>query len=238
MAKTTKSSSQNQPTKEPGRFRQLWRYYRMTAKRSPKSVAWAAAAGLMAFGLVFAIGAAASAGNQISTIVWAVTSFFVGILTAMIIMNRQSEKVAFAQLDGRAGAVGAILQNGLKRGWRASETPAAVNASTQEAVYRAVGPGGVVLIGEGTSRARVGAMLEAERRKISKVAAGVPVNSLFVVGDDSSTKLIKLVSSIYGQKRALNRTEVALVFKRLETVGLKLPIPKGIDPNRMRASRR
>jgi hypothetical protein len=156
----------------------------------------------------------------------------------MIIMNRQSEKVAFAQLDGRAGAVGAILQNGLKRGWRASETPAAVNASTQEAVYRVVGPGGVVLIGEGSSRTRVGAMLEAEKRKISKVAAGVPVNSLFVVGDDNSTKLIKLVSRIYGQKRILNRTEVALVFKRLETVGLKLPIPKGIDPNRMRASRR
>ena len=238
MAKTTKASSKTVATKEPGRFAQLWRYYRMTAKRSPKSVVWASAAGVVGFAVVFVIGSILSAGNSISSIVWAVTAVFVGILAAMIVMNRQSEQVAFAQLDGRAGAVGAILQNGLKRGWRTSEVPAAVNASTQEAVYRAIGPGGVVLIGEGSSRSRVSAMLETEKRKISKVAAGVPVNVIFVVGDDASTKLIKLVSTIYGHKRALNRSEVAVVYKRLETVGLKLPIPKGIDPNRMRAARR
>ncbi len=238
MAKSNTTTSKNAVAKEPGRFAQLWRYYRMTAKHSPKSVAWAAAAGVAGFAVVFVFGLLVSAGSTISVVVWSVTGAFVGILTAMIIMNKQAEKVAFGQIDGRAGAVGAILQNGLKRGWRTSEVPAAVNASTQEAVYRAIGPGGVVLIGEGTSRSRVSAMLESEKRKVAKVATGVPVHSIYVVGDETSTKLIKLVSTIYAHKRALNKTEVSVVFKRLETVGLKLPIPKGIDPNRMRAQRR
>ncbi len=239
MAKSTASSKNtNKPVKEPGRFTQLMRYYRMTAKQSPKSVWLAVGIGVAAFAIVFVFGFIASAGATISIIVWAVTALFVAILSAMIIMNKQSEKIAFAQIEGRAGAVGAILQNGLKRGWRTTETPAAINASTQEAVYRVVGPGGVVLIGEGSSRSRVSAMVESEKKKISKVAAGVPVHSIFVVGDDNSIKLIKLINSIYGQKRALNRSEVSVVYKRLETVGLKLPIPKGIDPNRMRPSRR
>lgn len=239
MANSTASSkATNKAAKQPGRFKQLMRYYQITAKQNPKSVLWAAGSGLVGFGAVFAIGYVASAGATASIITWSVTALLVGVLTAMIVMNKQAEQTAFSSIEGRAGAVGAILSNGLKRGWRAPETPAAVNASTQEAVYRVVGPGGVVLIGEGTSRSRVSAMVETEKKKVAKVATGVPVHTLYVVGDEHSVKLIKLLSSIYGHKRTLNRNEVAQVYKRLDTVGLKLPIPKGIDPNRMRAQRR
>ena len=239
MAKSSAASkSKSAPAKEPGRFAQLMRYYRMTAKQKPKSVLWAVGSAVVAFAIVFALGFVLAAGATFSVVIWSITAAFVGILTAMIVMNKQAEQVAFGQIEGRAGAVGAILQNGLKRGWRASETPAAINASTQEAVYRVVGPGGVVLIGEGTSRARVSSMVESEKKKVTKVATGVPVHSLYVVGDDHSVKLIKLINTIYSHKRALNRSEVSVVYKRLDTVGLKLPIPKGIDPNRMRAQRR
>ena len=237
MAKTTRSTNQK-TEKQPGRLKQLLRYYRMTAKESPKSVAAAIGFGVAGFAIVFGIGFAVAGGDSLLLIVWAVTGVFVAILSAMIVMNRQSEKIAFGQIEGRAGAVGAILQNGLKRGWRTSETPSAINASHQEAVYRVVGPGGVILIGEGTSRTRVSAMIEGERRKIAKVASGVPIEVMYVVGDEQSIRLIKLVSTIYKMKRSLRSSEVSIVFKRLETVGLKMPIPKGIDPNRMRASRR
>ena len=238
MAKTPNTQSSAKTQKEPGRFVQLWRYYKMTAKQSPKSVVWASGIGASVLVVALVTGLLLSAGNTFSIVLWSVTAVLLGLLTGMIVMNRQSEKVAFGQIEGRAGAVGAILQNGLKRGWRSSEVPAAINASTQEAVYRAIGPGGVVLIGEGTSRSRVSAMLETEKRKVSKVATGVPVHSLYVVGDEHSVPLIKLVATIYGHKRVLNRTEVSVVYKRLDTVGLKLPIPKGIDPNRVRAQRR
>jgi len=237
MAKTTAPKSPK-TAKEPGRLRQLWRYYRMTAKESPRSVVAAVGFALAAFAIIFVVGAVLSAGNVLSLTAWGVTGFFVAVLIGMIVMNRQSEKIAFGQIEGRAGAVGAILQNGLKRGWRTSEYPAAINAAHQEAVYRVVGPGGVVLIGEGTSRTRVTVMVEGEKRKIAKVATGVPIEVLYVVGDEQSLSLIKLVSTIYKMKRSLRAAEVSIVFKRLETVGLKMPIPKGIDPNRMRASRR
>ena len=169
MAKSN-TTQKTKTEKEPGRFKQLWRYYRMTAKQSPKSVVVAAAFGLVGFAVVFVPGLVFSAGDGISIAVWAVTGSFVAILVAMIVMNRQSEKIAFGQIEGRAGAVGAILQNGLKRGWRTSETPAAINASHQEAVYRVVGPGGVLLIGEGTSRTRVTAMVEGEKSVYSQVS--------------------------------------------------------------------
>ena len=50
---------------------------------------------------------------------------------------------------GQPGAVGAVLKNGLRRSWTGSERPINISPRTQDAVYRAVGRGGIVLIGEG-----------------------------------------------------------------------------------------
>jgi hypothetical protein len=60
----------------------------------------------------------------------------------------------------------------------------------------------------------------------------------YVCGDEGSTPLHKLGSSLYRLKKQMNRSEVSAVNKRLGALGTSMPIPKGIDPNRMRASHR
>jgi hypothetical protein len=157
----------------------------------------------------------------------------------MIVLSRRAEAAAYARFEGQPGAAGAVLNSALRRGWRFSDMPVHISPKTQEMVYRAVGPGGVVLIGEGSSRARVQAMVEDERRKVARIAPGVATNAFYVIpGDEKSVPLAKLGRTILKLKRALNRSEVSVVANRLDSIGMNIPVPKGIDPSRMRAPRR
>jgi hypothetical protein len=223
--------------KSQSRLRQIIRIFGMTLKADKSSI-WRAS---LAFVLPLAIGVPAgiwlSGGNPLTIILWSVTSLLAAVLTAMTVLSRRAEKVAFANIAGKPGAVGAVLQNSLKRGWRGSEMPVAVNPRTQDAVYRAVGPGGIVLIAEGT-RSRVQVLVDDERRKVSRVAQGAPVTVLYVCGDDKSIELSKIQISLVKLKRQLTRAEITAVNNRLKSLTLNLPIPKGVDPTKMRAQRR
>jgi hypothetical protein len=233
MAKQDKSST----PKKPNVFKQLASVYRMTAKSDPKAVWFALLALAIGVGVGILLAVLMSGGNGFTAGVWIFTGSLAGVLAAMVIMSRRAERVAYGQIEGQPGAVGAVLAQVLKRGWSGSEHPVAVNAKTRDLVYRAIGPGGVVLIGEG-SRNRIQGLLEDEKRKVARAVPGAPVVFLYVCGDENSTPLHKLGSSLYRLKKAMNRREVSAVAKRLSALGTKLPIPKGIDPNRMRASHR
>lgn len=223
---------------QPGRFKQLIQVYKLTIKNDKNSLWWSLL-GLLGGVLVgVLVGLVVGQGNPLAVGLWGFVGLLAGALAFMIIMSRHAERAAYGQLVGREGAVGAVLSGTLKRGWRGSEMPVHISPKTREAVYRAVGPAGVVLIGEGTSRARVQAMLNDEQRKVARVVPGVTVKMLYVVGDADSVPLAKISTTLVKMKRTLNRNEVSVVAKRLESLGTNIPIPKGIDPNRMRASRR
>jgi hypothetical protein len=52
-------------------------------------------------------------------------------------------------------------------------------------------------------------------------------------------RLHALLSTVYKVKKSLNRSEVTTVANRLDALaGSALPIPKGIDPMKMRAPKR
>jgi hypothetical protein len=153
------------------------------------------------------------------------------------VLGRRAEKAAYSQIEGQAGAVGAVLKSSLRRGWTASEMPVAISPKTQDAVYRAVGNGGVVLIGEGP-KTRTQKMLEDERRRVIRVLPNVSVNFLHVGPDEDSVPLHKLAGRMARFKRSLNKSEVYAVSARLSSLGKnQLPIPKGIDPSKARAPR-
>ena len=71
-----------------------------------------------------------------------------GLLAATLILSRRAERAAFAQIENQPGASGAALGT-LKRGWITEDQPVAVNPRTQDAVFRAIGRPGVVLVSEG-----------------------------------------------------------------------------------------
>jgi uncharacterized membrane protein YeaQ/YmgE (transglycosylase-associated protein family) len=175
-------------------------------------------------------------GNIVNLVIFLIMGAMFGIIAAMVVMGRKAERAAYSRIAGQMGAVGAVLGN-IRRGWRSAEMPVAVNPRSQDAVYRAIGPAGVVLIGEG-SRSRVKVLLEDERRKVSRVAPGAPVNFVYVTNDSDATNLADLNRHLYKMKKSLNRAEIGVVAKRLESLGMNIPIPKGIDPSKLGKMRR
>ncbi len=104
-----------------------------------------------------------------SVILWGVTGLLAGILAGMITMTRLSTTAMYKKIDGMPGATGHVLSSSLGRNWQASEAPIGVNPRTQEALYRAIGRGGVVLIGEG-NRSRLTRLVGEERSRVLRVA--------------------------------------------------------------------
>lgn len=236
MAKDTKTSNKAKAKKAPGQISQMWTVYKMTAKQDKTSVLWASLAFVLVLGGFTAFDVIAFPGNTVNLVVFVIMGAMFGIIAAMVVMGRKAERAAYSRISGQMGAVGAVLSN-VRKGWRSAEMPVAVNPRSQDAVYRAIGPAGVVLIGEGT-RSRVKVLLEDERRKVSRVAPGAPVQFVYVTNDAEATALPDLSKTLYKMKKSLNRAEISVVAKRLESLGMNIPIPKGIDPSKLGKMRR
>ena len=232
-------AKQDRPKKEKkqGQIRQLLAMYKMTIKADKTAIWWALlpfAASLLV-GLVLAF--VTSGQNVFGFVSWTLFGLLLGFLGFLLTMSRRAERVTYQQIENRQGAVGAVISQALKRGWRSSERPVAIAPKTFDAVYRAIGPAGVVLIAEG-KRATTRQMVEDEKKRISRVASGVPISVVYVGMDDESTRLHELVKTIYKLKKSLNRNEISAVANRLSTVGMNLAVPKGIDPSKFRAPRK
>lgn len=236
MAKDNKISKNAKSNKAPGQLSQMWTVYKMTAKEDRSSVLWAGLAFLVVVSAFIAFTVLAFPGNVLNLVIFAILGVMFGIIATMVVMGRRAERAAYSRIAGQLGAVGAVLGS-IRKGWRSSEMPVAVNPRSQDAVYRAIGPGGVVLIGEG-NRTRVKVLLEDERRKVNRVAPGASIGFVYVTGDAEATKLADLSRTLYKMKKSLNRAEISVVAKRLESLGMNIPIPKGIDPSKLGKMRR
>ncbi|QIM16577.1 DUF4191 family protein [Leucobacter insecticola] len=175
-------------------------------------------------------------GSWLNWIVWPLSGILVGILLVMIMLGRRAEKSAYQQIEGRPGAVGSVIQSALRRSWRGSEVPVAINRE-QDAVYRVIGRGGVVLIAEG-SYTRTRRMVADEERKMKRAVKDVEVVHLYVGPDDGGIPLHNLSKTLVKLKSKLTRAEVDAIYNRLVSLqGSPVGIPKGMDPNRIRPQR-
>ena len=225
-----------QQIKEPGRFRQLVDVFKRTVQLDKASLWWILAG--VALPIVASVFMALTfTGGVLGWILWILVGITTGLMLGMIILGRRAEKAAYSTLEGRAGAVGAVLRAPLRRQFRGSDEPISINPRTLSAVYRIVGAPGVVLIGEGL-RSDLNHLMETERKRVAKVASGVPIHAIWVTADSNGTNIREVVKTLNKMKRTLSRAEVKAVHARLATMTLAVPIPKGIDPRKVRASRR
>ena len=235
MARTTTTAPK--APKEPGRLKQMYQVFQMT-RRYDKLAIWYL---LLAFllpvlaGIILAI--ALGGDSILAVVLYVIAGVLGGVLLFLIVLGRRAEKAAYSQIEGQPGAVGAVLKSSLRRGWTASEMPVSVSPKTQDAVYRAVGRGGVALIGEGP-RSRTQRMLEDERKSIVRILPNVPVSFIYVGPDAESVPLYKLPTKLRQLKPVLRKPEILAVSNRLNSLGKNgLPIPKVIDPMRVRSQR-
>lgn len=222
--------------KEPGRIKQMWRVLQMT-RRGDKWIVpllLVSFLGPLALGIILPF--TVLPGGLFTKILWITTGVLAGLLLALVILGNRAETVAYRQIAGQPGAVGAILQGSLRRAWQTSEFPVQVNPRTQDSVYRAVGKCGVVLIAEGP-KTRVKKILDDEKKMVARAVPQVPIHIVHVGPDDDSTPLPKLRKTLYKFKKNLNKAEVLAVSHRLSSLKKPgtIPMPKGIDPFKMRA---
>jgi len=200
----------------------------------------------MALAALAVLVVAAVAGILLNALVYAlILGLPLAFLAATIVLSRRAERAAYKQIEGQPGAVGAALRS-VRRGWFIEEQPVAADAqratdlSSAALVYRAVGRPGIVLIGEGPS-GRAQKLLAAERRKVERVASGVPVTLLRVgeSGSEDEVSIRKLANRVQRMKPVLTKDEVSVVNKRLKSIGgVRPPLPKGVDPTKVRMDRK
>jgi hypothetical protein len=228
-----------EPEKRPGFFSQIKSLFRFTRE----AYAWLprAQVGILIGGVLLGLIAGYLIPPfQIWTLVlWGISGLMFGVLGAMFLMTRLSTSAMYSKIDGMPGATGHVLSTSLGRRWQASETPVGINPKTQEAVYRTVGRGGVVIVGEG-ARGRLTRLVNEERSKVQRVANGVPVTVLYVGHGEDEVTIADLAKTIKKLPKAIDKATLAAVIRRIESVSQSLsslPIPKGIDPTKVRAQR-
>lgn len=209
--------------------------YQMTRKADPSVTWWMLAAIIICTIVGVFLGIFTNTG-LIGLIGWIVVGVLGGILLATIILGRKAEAAAYRQIEGQPGAVGAVLRTALKGLWHGSEMPIAVNPRTRDAVYRAIGRPGVVLIAEGPAT-HTKKLVHDEQTKIRRVAPNVSVTVLHVGPDANAVPLRSLSKAIRKTKSdspALNRAEITAVEHRLTTLDNPVGMPKGVDPTNTR----
>jgi hypothetical protein len=227
------------PEKRPGFFSQVRTLYTFTQKEFRWLPFLLIGILLLGIAVGVAIGFLIPPVAIWSVILWGLTGLMLGVLASMMTMTRLSTQAMYKKIDGMPGATGHVLSSSLGRKWSASEMPVGINPKTQEAVYRAVGRGGVVIVGEG-ARGRLTRLVNDERSKVQRVAAGVPVTVFYVGHGDGEVPIAKLAPAIKALPKKIDRATMAAVIKRIDSVSQSLsslPIPQGIDPTKVRAPR-
>lgn len=243
MARKGKDSPEGEGAAKPAKvkkrrwYHQVWEVFKDVRAQQP-SILWIMLGVIVVgAGLGYLI-----AWLVVGTVAYAIfgtlTGLMFGVLGAMIILTRRAEKFAYERIEGRPGAVSAVLDT-IKRGWNIEPEPVAFDARNQDLVFRAVGRPGVVLISEGPSH-RVAKLLEGEKRKVQRVVPHVPVTFIEVGRGEGQVPLPQLVKVIRKQKKAVKAPIVPEISKRLRALQHMrgLPVPKGIDPNRARPDRK
>ncbi len=215
-----------------GRIAQLRAVFTMTRKADPASVWWMFGALIGCIVAGYLIGLAFN-----HEIYFSILGLMAGVLAFVIILGRRAERAAFLRIADQKGAVGYALK-GLRRDWTAEEQPVAVDPRTQDLVFRAVGRPGVVLVTEGPVP-RVNRIAESERKRLIRIFPDVPVTVVNAGDAEGQISLRGLSRHLMRKKPVLTKTEVAEVSKRLRALGAaRAPIPKGMDPTRMRPDRK
>lgn len=217
---------------KPRWYTQVWQAYQMTRKVDAAVTWWMLGAFLGVLALALLIGFLA---HQVVYLL--VVGLPFSLLAAMFILARRAEKAAYRQIEGQPGASLSALRT-IRRGWEFPEEPAAVDPRTQDLVFRGVGRAGVVLVGEGPPN-RLPKLLDAERKKVSRVLPNVPVTLIQSGSAEGQVPLRKLPRTVQKLKPTLTKQEVTEISKRLRALGgARLPLPKGVDPFRARPDRK
>jgi hypothetical protein len=160
----------------------------------------------------------------------------VGLLLAMIVLVRRAKRATFKRYAGQAGSAEVALQM-LPKQW--VSTPVIAATRQRDAVHRTLGPGGLVLIGEGEP-GRLKQLLAGEVKKHQRVAYGVTVTTIIMGEREGQVPLEKLAEHIKKLPKTLQPNQITDVKQRLralDAVRPAMPVPRGPMPTSPRQAK-
>jgi hypothetical protein len=211
-----------------GRFKQIHRAYQLTHEQDKALPFILLGAFLLPIVLAVIVGLAWD--HLVNVIILGV---MVGVLLAMLMLVRRAKAATFKRYAGQAGSAEVAMQM-LPKQW--VSTPVIAANRTRDVVHRTLGPGGLVLIGEGEP-GRVRQMLASEVKKHERVAYGVPVITVLMGDKEGQVPLNRLADHIRKLPKTLQPNQITDIKQRLralDAVRPPVPMPKGPMPTSSR----
>lgn len=153
-----------------------------------------------------------------------------GVMATMILFGRYAQTAQYKAITGQPGAAAAIVQQ-MRGNW--TVTPAIAGNRNMDIVHRVVGRPGVVLIGEGSSNG-LASLIAAEKKKIARVAYGVPIIDMQVGEDGGQVPIRQLQRKLMRLPRELKPAAVTDLNNRLKALPSSLQAPRGPMPRQGR----
>jgi len=225
-----------------GRLRQIQQVYQLTAEHD-KALPWLlllAGLGPLVLFLGIALILRATVWDSFFPLLYGgILGIFAGLIAAMLLLANRAKRASFKRYAGQAGSA-EIALNLLGKKWTTS--PAIVATRQLDTVHRTIGPGGVILIGEGES-ARVKSLLASEEKKHLRVSENLPVITLIMGSRSNEVPLEQLTEHIRKLPKVMQPHEIASAKARLtalDAVRPRIPVPRGpvpTNPKQMKGAR-
>ena len=118
--------------KGPGKIKQLFQVYKLTAKVDKNFVPL----GILSFVGPLAIGIVVVLlffmDSPLSIFLWSLSTILFAFLMSLSVLSRRAERAAFMRISGQPGAVSAVIGSTLKRGYTSNEIPVAVEPKSRD----------------------------------------------------------------------------------------------------------
>jgi len=232
-AKALKAAKKNSTNPSDwGTVKQVRETVKMTVQMDPTSKWWMIAAFVVPIVLGVVIGLVS--GHWIYATIMGIMVGFALFLWSLIIL---SKRAMYKKYDGQPGAAQVALNELNKKRW--TITPQIAGTKQSDTVHRAVGPAGIVLVGDGDAN-RVKALLATEKKRHEQISYDVPVHTVSVGNGDGQTPLRKAASTIKKLPGNVSKGQIGQLdsrIKALDNIRGKVPVPRGPMPN-MRGARK
>ncbi|HEX4099967.1 MAG: DUF4191 domain-containing protein [Pseudonocardiaceae bacterium] len=150
-----------------------------------------------------------------------------GGLAAVLIFGRRVQRNVFAKAEGQPGAAAWALEN-LRGEWKV--TPAVAGTTQLDAVHRAIGRPGVVLVAEGAPH-RLKPLLAQEKKRVSRLIGDVPIYDVTVGSGEGQVTLAKLPRHLAKLPRNLDKAQIPVLETKLAILATRgAAMPKGPMP--------
>lgn len=216
-----------------GWWKQLTYAYKATAKVDKQLNLWMAGSVLVPV-LIVVVLAAVTGQNVVSWVIWILTGLMGGFALAMFVLTQRMKRATLEQARGQVGSAAAALGMLNTKVW--THDLGIAGTRQQDLIHRAIGPAGVVLIGEGEP-GRLKQLLASEERKHAQLVADLPVWVVQMGAKEGQVTLDDLAKHIRKLPKSLDKyqvTEVRSRVKALDAVRPRVPMPKGPMPTNAR----